>query len=120
MPPALLHAFAKPTQESFVSLVRSEGVRVWDDAGNEYLDALASLWYCQVGHGRVELLDALDNAGAAVGLRADPGDLVAAVSRARAEASTTEGFTSESPSSRGCSASARGISVQPMISVDTP
>ena len=59
MPPTLLHAFAKPTQESFVSLVRSEGVRVWDDGGNEYLDALASLWYCQVGHGRSELIDAV-------------------------------------------------------------
>ena len=57
MPPALLHAFSKPAQESFVSLVRSEGVRVWDVAGKEYLDALASLWYCQVGHGRAEIID---------------------------------------------------------------
>jgi len=40
-----------------VSLVRAEGVRVWDDAGREYLDALASLWYCQAGHGRAEIID---------------------------------------------------------------
>jgi adenosylmethionine-8-amino-7-oxononanoate aminotransferase len=59
MPPALLHAFAKPAQESFVTLVRGEGVRVWDDQGKEYLDALASLWYCQVGHGRTEIIDAV-------------------------------------------------------------
>lgn len=58
-PPALLHAFAKPTQENFVTLVRGDGVRVWDDRGNEYLDALASLWYCQVGHARHEIIDAV-------------------------------------------------------------
>lgn len=40
-----------------MSLVRAEGVRVWDDAGREYLDALASLWYCQAGHGRAEIID---------------------------------------------------------------
>lgn len=59
MPPALLHAFAKPSQEAFVSLVRAEGVRLWDDKGNEYIDALGSLWYCQVGHGRSEIIDAI-------------------------------------------------------------
>ncbi len=59
MPPALLHAFAKPTQEEFISLVRADGVRAWDDKGNEYIDALGSLWYCQVGHGRTEIIDAV-------------------------------------------------------------
>lgn len=57
--PALLHAFAKPAAESFRTLVRGEGVRVWDDAGKEYIDAMASLWYCQVGHGRAEIIDAV-------------------------------------------------------------
>lgn len=57
--PALLHAFAKASEESFVSLVRAEGVRAWDDQGKEYIDALASLWYCQVGHGRREIIDAV-------------------------------------------------------------
>ncbi|MFT7474506.1 MAG: putrescine aminotransferase [Verrucomicrobiales bacterium] len=59
MPPKLLHAFAKPSQEHFVTLVRSEGVRVWDDTGKEYLDGLGSLWYCQVGHGRDQIIDAV-------------------------------------------------------------
>ena len=40
-------------------LVRGEGVYVWDDAGNRYLDGCASLWYCNVGHGRVEIADAV-------------------------------------------------------------
>jgi len=59
MIPALLHAFSKPTSENFHTLVRSEGVRVWDDKGNEYIDGLGGLWYCQVGHGRPELIDAI-------------------------------------------------------------
>lgn len=35
-----------------VVIVRGEGARVWDDEGREYLDATASLWYANVGHGR--------------------------------------------------------------------
>jgi adenosylmethionine-8-amino-7-oxononanoate aminotransferase len=32
---------------------------VWDDAGNAYVDGMASLWYCNVGHGRTEIADAV-------------------------------------------------------------
>jgi putrescine---pyruvate transaminase len=42
-----------------VSIVRGEGVYVWDADGNRYLDASASLWYCNVGHGRAEIADAV-------------------------------------------------------------
>jgi putrescine aminotransferase len=59
MPPKLLHPFSKPTQEKFVTLVRADGVRAWDEDGKEYIDALGSLWYCQVGHGRDEIIDAV-------------------------------------------------------------
>ncbi len=59
MIPALLHAFSKPTSEDFHTLVRSEGVRVWDNKGNEYIDGLGGLWYCQIGHGRPELIEAI-------------------------------------------------------------
>jgi putrescine---pyruvate transaminase len=38
-----------------VVLVRGHGCRVWDDAGRSYLDAMAGLWFCSVGHGRAEL-----------------------------------------------------------------
>ncbi len=57
--PALLHPFSKPASNSYHRLVRAEGVRVWDDKGNEYIDALGSLWYCQVGYGRREIIDAI-------------------------------------------------------------
>jgi putrescine aminotransferase len=41
-------------------IVRGEGSHVWDDAGNRLLDATASLWYCNVGHGRAEIVDAVE------------------------------------------------------------
>jgi adenosylmethionine-8-amino-7-oxononanoate aminotransferase len=56
---AFLHPFARPTADSFVTITRGEGAAVWDDAGNRYVDALASLWYCQVGHGRPEIAEAV-------------------------------------------------------------
>ena len=40
-------------------IVRGAGSRVWDDAGHEYLDATASLWYANVGHGRTRIADAV-------------------------------------------------------------
>ncbi|MDG2028035.1 MAG: aminotransferase class III-fold pyridoxal phosphate-dependent enzyme [Acidimicrobiales bacterium] len=57
--PALLHSFGPPAKESYRKLVRADGVRVYDDAGKAYIDAMASLWYCQVGHGRHEIVDAV-------------------------------------------------------------
>jgi putrescine---pyruvate transaminase len=39
-------------------LDRAEGVHVWDEAGTRYLDATAALWYCNVGYGRDEIVDA--------------------------------------------------------------
>ena len=57
----LWHPFADMATvrgDEFV-LVRGEGVHVWDDAGNRYLDGSASLWYCNVGHGRAEIADAV-------------------------------------------------------------
>jgi putrescine aminotransferase len=59
--PALLHPFARPAAEasSFTSLVRGEGAIVWDDEGTRYVDAMASLWHCNVGHGRTEVAEAV-------------------------------------------------------------
>ena len=47
---------AVPGNEFVVS--RGEGVWLWDEDGNRYLDGSASLWYCNVGHGRAELAEA--------------------------------------------------------------
>jgi adenosylmethionine-8-amino-7-oxononanoate aminotransferase len=38
--------------------VRGEGARVWDSTGRSYIDASASLWYANVGHGRSQIADA--------------------------------------------------------------
>jgi adenosylmethionine-8-amino-7-oxononanoate aminotransferase len=38
---------------------RGEGVYVFDAEGNRYLDATASLWYANIGHGRTEVVDAV-------------------------------------------------------------
>jgi adenosylmethionine-8-amino-7-oxononanoate aminotransferase len=54
-----LHPFAPPTREVFLTIVRGDGARLYDAAGNEYVDAMASLWYMNVGYGRPELVDAV-------------------------------------------------------------
>jgi putrescine aminotransferase len=41
-----------------ITIVGGEGCTVYDADGRAYLDALASLWYCNVGYGRAELADA--------------------------------------------------------------
>jgi adenosylmethionine-8-amino-7-oxononanoate aminotransferase len=38
---------------------RGDDVWVWDSEGRRYLDATASLWYCNVGHGRPEIAEAV-------------------------------------------------------------
>lgn len=40
------------------TIVRGDGVHVWDDAGKRYLDGLAGLFVVQAGHGRTELAEA--------------------------------------------------------------
>ncbi len=56
---AFLHPFAPPSREAFIALDRGKDAIVWDTDGNEYIDAMASLWYCAIGHGRDEMADAI-------------------------------------------------------------
>src|SRR5437899_2777329 len=60
-PGPFLHPYARPAAgaEAFITMVRAKGAIVWDDLGNAYIDALASLWYCQVGHGNTEIKAAI-------------------------------------------------------------
>jgi len=56
------HSFADMAAvESAGELVidRGEGIYVWDEQGRRYLDATASLWYCNVGYGREEIAEAV-------------------------------------------------------------
>lgn len=54
------HPFADMTAvpQNELVLDRGSGSWIWDADGNRYLDATASLWYANVGHGRRELADA--------------------------------------------------------------
>jgi adenosylmethionine-8-amino-7-oxononanoate aminotransferase len=58
---ALLHPFSPPSmpEGDFIEIVRGEGSLVFDSNGREYVDAMANLWLCQVGHGRTEIIDAV-------------------------------------------------------------
>jgi putrescine---pyruvate transaminase len=59
--PAFLHPFAKPAAGSgtFLTIDRAEGAAIYDSNGKRYVDGIASLWYCSVGHGRKEIADAV-------------------------------------------------------------
>ena len=56
------HPFADMSKVQLAPFIvdRGEGIYVYDEAGNEYLDAAASLWYMNVGYGRDEIIDAMD------------------------------------------------------------
>ena len=56
--PTLWNGFANMASLRPVTIERGEGVTVFDTAGRSYLDAIASLWYANIGHGRAELADA--------------------------------------------------------------
>ena len=58
-----LHSFAdlwslKQRGETTV-IAKSEGVHVYDAAGNRFLDGIGGLWCVNVGHGRDEIIDAI-------------------------------------------------------------
>jgi adenosylmethionine-8-amino-7-oxononanoate aminotransferase len=60
--PRVLHPFSVPTKPAtdFLDVVRAEGCHLWDAEGRRYLDGTASLWYCAAGHGRLEIVDAVN------------------------------------------------------------
>ena len=55
------HPFAQMGSVRSNELVidRGEDVWIWDEEGRRYLDATASLWYANIGHGRAEVVDAI-------------------------------------------------------------
>ncbi|MFP5019859.1 aminotransferase family protein [Pseudonocardia phyllosphaerae] len=60
---AFWHPFAAmhSVRDGAVTITRGEDVWVYDDRGRRFLDATASLWYSNVGHGRGEIVDAVAN-----------------------------------------------------------
>jgi putrescine aminotransferase len=58
---ALLHPFSPPSmpEDDYIEIVRGEGSLIFDATGKDYVDGMANLWLCQVGHGRTEIIDAV-------------------------------------------------------------
>ncbi len=59
IPRAFLHPFTSPRKEEFIKIASGRDAVVLDDQGNEYIDGMASLWYCNVGHGREDVAEAI-------------------------------------------------------------
>ncbi|MDG2427532.1 MAG: aminotransferase class III-fold pyridoxal phosphate-dependent enzyme [Acidimicrobiales bacterium] len=57
----LLHPFSPPSmpEDDYIDIVRGEGSLIFDATGKDYVDGMANLWLCQVGHGRTEIIDAV-------------------------------------------------------------
>ncbi len=56
---AFLHPFSETGRTDHTTLVSGHGSTVVDAEGKEYLDAIASLWCVNVGHGRPEVIEAV-------------------------------------------------------------
>ncbi|MEM7337767.1 MAG: aminotransferase class III-fold pyridoxal phosphate-dependent enzyme [Actinomycetota bacterium] len=57
--PKLMHPYAYTTRDDFITVVSGEGATITDSTGKTYIDALASLWYLQAGHGCQPIIDAV-------------------------------------------------------------
>ena len=57
----LWHPFSDmaTVRDAEVVIARGEGIWLWDEEGRRYLDATASLWYANIGHGRPEIAEAV-------------------------------------------------------------
>ena len=60
-PSAFWHPFANMADVAGHDLViaSGHGVHLRSEAGDDYLDATAALWYCNVGHGRASIAEAV-------------------------------------------------------------
>ena len=57
----LLHPFTPPAKDTsgFIHIVAGNGAVVTDKHGNDYIDAMAALWFANIGYGRREVIDAI-------------------------------------------------------------
>jgi adenosylmethionine-8-amino-7-oxononanoate aminotransferase len=56
---SLLYPTTNLTQVEQLNIVRGEGIYVYDDKGNRYLEGLSALWCAALGYGNDELIDAI-------------------------------------------------------------
>ena len=61
MTDALLHGFSLPSKSEtdFRNIVSAKDCTLVDDQGKQYLDAMARLWLCQIGHGNSKVVNAI-------------------------------------------------------------
>lgn len=60
---SLMDTYATPP----LTLVRGQGARVWDDHGNEYVDLVAGIAVCAVGHAHPKVVEAVARQMATLG-----------------------------------------------------
>jgi putrescine aminotransferase len=79
----LWHPFADmgTVRQNELVIERGDDVWVWDEQGNRYLDATASLWYSNVGHGRPEIAAAVAEQFTKLEAYSAFGDFVSPVAR---------------------------------------
>ncbi|MBI9019860.1 MAG: adenosylmethionine--8-amino-7-oxononanoate transaminase [Verrucomicrobia bacterium] len=46
-------------EKGFPNMVRGEGIYLFDDAGNKYVDIVSSWWACALGHGHPKVVEAI-------------------------------------------------------------
>lgn len=56
---SLLYPTTNLTQVEQLNIVRGDGIYVYDDAGNRYMEGLAALWCSALGYGNTELIDTI-------------------------------------------------------------
>ena len=56
---SLIYPTTNLTQLEQLNIVRGEGIYVFDDQGNRYLEGLAALWCSALGYGNREMIDAI-------------------------------------------------------------
>ena len=61
MTDALLHGFSlsNKAEADFINIVSAKDCTLIDDQGKQYIDAMASLWLCQIGHGNAKVINAI-------------------------------------------------------------
>lgn len=61
MTDALLHGFSlsNKAEADFINIVSAKDCTLIDDQGKQYIDAMASLWLCQIGHGNSKVINAI-------------------------------------------------------------
>jgi len=56
---SLLYPTTNLTQVEQLNIVRGDGIYVYDEAGNRYLEGLAALWCSALGYGNEEMIEAI-------------------------------------------------------------